>query len=42
MIVEKISDGVPPGSARFRGYCITKEHFLPLKDKTLVRRSDGP
>jgi len=32
MLMEKISEGVPPSSARVRGHCIIGEHFLSLKD----------
>lgn len=32
MLMEKITEGVPPNSSRVRGHCIIEEHFLPLKD----------
>lgn len=40
MLMEKISEGVPPGSARVRGHCITGGHFLPLKDHVSPWRAD--
>lgn len=32
MLMEKISEGVPPSSAKVSGHCITGGHVLPLKD----------